>query len=288
MPSVVDFLYGIALNLLLKLFLEGSVIPPPESATSPIVQSALAESAQPVRIPGWVNRVPKDGFVGISGFCTSIEEARQQALHSAVAQIVQNLGAEYTLTHESTISGNALSAHHDLKERLTYTARWFVSSVNENILESDIQEIKGKYICFVLMKYPRVMIDKLRRLTIGARAGARILSIKSGLMNVEVREYNGVEIILTKYDVKLVTTNLHTDIITMFFMKVPKTTSYSAQGVLGKKVSIKDNATTFLVVYPASVRDLKSFLLGSECEVSIVLHGYDEVGRPVTIPISQF
>ena len=123
-----DFLYGIALNLLLKLFLEGTAILPPVPATSPPTQHIIAESAQPVKIPDWVNRVPKDGFVGISGFCSSIEEARQQALHSAVAQIVQNMGAEYTLSHDSRVSGDARSAHYELKERLAYTARWFVSS----------------------------------------------------------------------------------------------------------------------------------------------------------------
>ena len=149
-----DFLYGIALNLLLKFFLEGATILPPGPATSPPVQYAIAESVQPVRIPDWVNRVPKDGFVGISGFCTSIEEARQQALHSAISQIVQNMGAEYTLSHESRISGGVQSAHHELTERLAYTARWFVSSVYENILESDIQETKGRYVCVVLGRFP--------------------------------------------------------------------------------------------------------------------------------------
>ena len=193
-----DFLYGIALNLLLKLFLEGSAILSPGPATSPPVQYAIAESVQPVRIPDWVNRVPKDGFVGISDFCTSIEEARQQALHSASAQIIQNMGAEYTLSHESSVSGDARTAHHELKERLAFTAKWFVSSVNENILESDIQETKGKYVCFVLVRYPPNLIDKLRRLTIGAKVGARIVSMENGCMNVEVRENNGVEIILTE------------------------------------------------------------------------------------------
>ncbi len=73
------------------------------------------------------------------------------------------MGAEYTLTHESIVSGNVRSAHYELKERLVYTVRWFVSLVNENILESDIQETKGKYVCFVLVRYPQDKIDKLRK-----------------------------------------------------------------------------------------------------------------------------
>ena len=159
--------------------------------------------------------------------------------------------------------------------------------MNENILESDIQETKGKYVCFVLVRYPPDMIDKLRRLTLGARAGARILSTENGRVNVEVRENNGVEVILTEYEVELTTTNRHADIVTMFFMKVPKTASHTAQGMIEKKVSVKDNARTLSVACPASVSDLKSFLLGSESEIRIVLHGYDEVGRPVRVPVSQ-
>jgi len=281
-----EVLYGVALNLLVKLLLDAPAVQQPLTAS--VMKTVTAEVPQPVRIPDWVNRIPKDGFVGISGFCTSIEEARQQALHSSVAQIVQNMGAEYSLSHQSTLTGNARHAHHELKERLAYTARWFVSSVNENILESDIQEIKGKYVCFVLVKYPRVMIDKLRKLTIGARAGARMQSKENGRVNIEVRENNGVEIILTGYEVKLETTNRNAGVITMFFMKVPKAASHTAQGMIEKKVSVKDGVGTLTIRYPASVADLKSFILGSENEISILLHGYDEIGRPVTIPVNEF
>jgi hypothetical protein len=281
-----DVLYGVALNLLVKLLLDAPTLhqPPP----SAVVKTVTVEAPQPVRIPEWVTRTPRGSFVGMSGFCVSIEEARQQALHSAIAQIVQNMGAEYNLTHQSTLTGNAIHAQHELKEHLAYTARWFVSSVNENIKEIDIQQTKGKYVSFVLVKYPPDMIDKLRKLTIGAKVGARIVRMENGRVTVEVRENYGVEIILTEYEVKLETTNRHVDMITMFFMKVPKAVSHSAHGTLEKKVSVKDSARTLLICYPASVADLKSFILGSETEIRIVLHGYDEIGRPVTIPVGQF
>jgi len=126
-----------------------------------------------------------------------------------------------------------------LTERLAHTARWFVSSVNENIIENDIQETKGRYVCFVLVRYPHDKIDKLRKLTIGAKAGARIVSMENGQGNVEVRENNEVEILLTECEVKLATMNRHADIITMFFMKVPRTAAHTAQGVFEKKVSVR-------------------------------------------------
>ena len=281
-----DVLYGVALNLLVKLLLDAPALQQPPQ--SPVVKALTVEAPQPVRIPEWATRTPGDSFVGVSGFCGSIEEARQQALHSAIAQIVQNMGAEYSLSHQSTLTGNACHARYELKEHLAYTARWFVSSVNENIKECDIQETKGKYVCFVLVRYPPDMIEKLRKLTIGAKAGARIVSRETHRVHVEVRENNGVEVILTEYDIKLATTNRHADMITMFFMKVPKAASHTAQCVFEKKVSVKDDARTLSIAYPASVPDLKSFILGSETEIKIVLHGHDEIGRPVTIPVNEF
>jgi hypothetical protein len=44
----------------------------------------------------------------------------------------------------------------------------------------------------------------------------------------------------------------------------------------------------FSIRYPATAPDIESFILGSETEMRIVLQGYDELGRQVTIPVSAF
>jgi hypothetical protein len=281
-----DVLYSLAFNLLLKLLLDTPAVqqPPP----SPAVKTVMVEAQQPVRIPEWVTKNPRDSFVGISGFSGSIEEARQQALHSAIAQIVQNLGAEYNLSHESSLKGDALHAHHELKEHLAYTARWFVSSVNENIQETDIQETKGRYVCFVLVKYPPDKIEKLRKLTIGSKAGARIVSTSNDRIIVEVRENNGVEITFTEYEIELAMRNQHARVITMFFFKVPKVESESARGVLDRKITVKDNGKTLSVNSRAQAPNLKSMILGTERQARITLRGYDEIGRPITVPVQKF
>ena len=119
-------------------------------ATGPLHPKALkpleAEAPRSIRIPSWVTDIPKHGFVGISKTCRAIEEARQQAFDYVVSQILQAMGAEYSLTHKSILSGNASYSHYDLNERLTYTSRWFIRSIQQNIKKSDIQQIKGKYI----------------------------------------------------------------------------------------------------------------------------------------------
>ena len=281
-----DVLYSLAFNLLLKLLLDTPAVQ--QAPPSPAVKTVMMEAPQPVRIPEWVTKPPGDSFVGISGSCGSIEEARQQALHSAIAQIVQNMGAEYDLSHESSLKGNAHHARHELKEHLAYTARWFVSSVNENIQEIDIQETKGRYVCFVLVKYPPDKIEKLRKLTIGPKAGASIVSTSNDRIIVEVRENNGVEIALTEYDIELARLNRHAGVITMFLFKVPKGESETVRGVFERKITVNDNSKTLSVNCPPQSPDLKSMILGSERQARITLRGYDELGRPITIPVQNF
>lgn len=122
-----DFLYGLAFNLLLKLLFDKPAVYKTEPPCTPPVQTLKVEAPQKIEIPEWVTNIPANGFVGISGLCQSIEEARQQALESAVSQILQAMGAEYNLSHKSIISGTAHDSRHELRERLVYTAKWFVA-----------------------------------------------------------------------------------------------------------------------------------------------------------------
>ena len=78
-------------------------------------------------IPLWVTHIPNDCFVGISEPCNTIEKARIKGIESAIAQILQFMGAEYTLNHESRLTPPYLN------ESLTYRAKWFVAFVQKNI-----------------------------------------------------------------------------------------------------------------------------------------------------------
>ena len=100
----------------------------------------LMRSAEPQSLPYWVTNIPENAFVGISGPSRSIEEARQQAMNSAIGQILQAMGADYQLTHESVLSGNLDQSRHELKERLAYSARWLLDSVQQNARQYAFQE----------------------------------------------------------------------------------------------------------------------------------------------------
>lgn len=284
-----DPIYGLVFDLLFKLFLDRPASqriqgPPPAA----IIETVKVEAPKPVTIPDWVSNAPRHGFVGISGLCPSIEEARQQALHSAISQIVQNLGAEYNLSHQSVLEGNAQHARHELKERLSYTARWFVRAANENVRQTDVQEIKGKYVCFLLVEFPPEMAEKLRRLSMGPKAGARIVQLAGDRVLVEARENNGVEISLTDFELEVTTQNQHAGLITMFFWKVPESETRTFKGVIEKRVQLRDSAERFTLPIPSPDQTLKSAILGSTNQARIVLRGYDELGKAVSLPVNRF
>ena len=278
-----ELLEGLAVSLLVKLLwhkYEGwrSVPPPP-------VAMQVVEASQSVQIPAWVTNTPEDCFVGISKPCPSIEEARQRAIDSAISQVLQAMGADYNLTHESLISADSDYVQHDLEERLTYTAAWFVNEIQQNIEKSDVQQIQGKNICFVLVHLPESKIDRFRRMTVGPKLLARIAKKDSDHMVIDVRETNGIGAILTDYRISIINENHHAGIVTMFAWKVPETSSQSYKGVIPQKCALKGDSKPITIPYSIPSNSLKALLLGTESQVKVVLRGRDEIGREVSVPV---
>ena len=279
--------YIITLNLLLLNIL---FYIPAVHATGPLPlgypQTLKVEARKLIHIPSWVTNIPKHCFVGLSKPCQSIEEARQQAFDSVVSQILQTMGAEYSLTHKSILSGNASYSHHKLNECLTYTSRWFIRSIQQNIKKSDIQQVQDKYICFVLIDFPPAKIQQLRKLTIGPKVAARIFKENSDRLIIEVRENNGVQVILTDYHIKITTKNRHAGIITLFAWKVPQISSHNFEGAIQHNVSAKGNSKNLSIPNPIPGTSFKNIILGSQNQVKILLRGYDKIGRKVEVIVT--
>lgn len=283
-----ELFYGIAFDLLLKLFLDKPAIQQPGPPPEPIVQALKVEAPQKIKIPDWVTNIPVNGYVGISGFSQSIEEARQHALNSAISQILQSMGAKYHLSHKSRLEGNNSSTKHELKEQLTYSAQWFVRAINENIKETDIQNVNGKYLCFLLVNLSPEKIENLRRLSIGPMIGARILQLTDECLIVEVWENNDVEISLADFEIELIDRNKHAKIITMFYWKIPDKEVQKIKGALEEKIVIKNCKARFAIPYHPPEQNVKTFFYGSERQIKILLHGHDEIGRPLSLPVNSF
>jgi hypothetical protein len=175
---------------------------------------------RPIGYPQWISRIPEGCFVGISNPCQSIEAARQQAMHSALSQILQAMGANYELEHETVLSGNLHRSHHELRERLSYSSQWFLRSVQQNIRKSHIQETPAGHVCSLLIEFPEDKIQELRRLSIGPKLGATVMRSGPDGMLIEVRENNGVVATLTGYRLEITTENRYAGVITLFAWKV--------------------------------------------------------------------
>jgi hypothetical protein len=261
---------------LLSLLLSGMVGIAAVHATAP---ASLA-------IPAWVTHIPRHCYVGISRPCPSIETARHQALDSGISQVLQAMGADYHLIHRSLLSGNASYAHHALYEHLTYTSRWFIRSIQQSIKRSVIHQNRGNYICFLLLEVPPTTMDKLRRLSIGAKLSAHIITTHHDRLIIEVAEHHGVRVKITDYDLTITTRNHHAGIITLFAWKVPQRTSTMYHGAIPHPVCLNDSTQRVSIPNPSSRKDVSAYILGSQTTLHLLLQGSDELGRAVEVGVT--
>jgi len=281
------FLSGLVFGLLVQNLLGMPAIHNPGALPDTSAQIVKTEASGPIQIPGWVTHIPVHCFVGISRPCRSIEEARQQAIDSAVSQILQGMGAQYSLSHESTLSGNADYSSYELREQLTFTSRWFMNSIQQSIKESKIQKVHGRYIYFVLVDFPPRKIERLRRLTVGPKLTARIVNEDDNRLIIEVRETNGVKVVLTDYNLRIKMNNRHAGIITLFAWKVPESSKQGFEGAFNRKISMKNCSQTLYIPNPIPESKLKHIILGTESHMRIELNGYDEIGRQVSVTVKD-
>lgn len=245
----------------------------------------LVESAEPQSLPYWVTHIPENAFVGISGPSRSIEEARQQAMGSAIGQILQAMGADYQLTHESVLSGTIDQSRHEIRERLAYSARWLLDSVQQNARQYAFQERGEGHVAYVLVQMMPWELERLKKLTMGAKLTAQITERSGDHVCVEVRELNGVRVTLTNFRMTVSAVNRNARLITLFFWKVPESDIWTHEGALPRSLLLKKSVDKAVIAIHGDRVGLQTVLLGTQRNVSIEISGYDEVGRPVGVPV---
>lgn len=244
-----------------------------------------SSEAGPLDIPDWAIHIPEDSFVGISSPCSNLETARQQALDSAIGQILQAMGADYRLSHESRLTGDLNHSRHELRETLSYTARWLLNSVQQNIKQYAFRNTLNGQVCFVLVQVSASELEKLKTLTIGAKLTARLVGKNGEQILVEVSETNGVGTTFTEYRINLTMTNNHARIITLFFLKVPESENRTLDGALANRLFLKNGSGRVVIQLPPNRTDIRSLFMGSKKNLGIFLTGYDEIGRTVSVPV---
>lgn len=254
-------------------------VPAPAPAPVVVVEQITHRS---VPLPAWVLNKPENCFLGISPLCASQAEARDQAVASAVSQLLQAMGAEYRLKGKARSQGTAHQAHYELKEELVYTARWLLREVQQGVRQTIIQEHAGKYLAYVLLEAEPEHLDRLRRLTLGPRLTVRLLRAEGDSVIIEVRESAGVAVTLTGYRLTAETMNEHARLITLFAFRVAESSHQEQEGGLPSPLRLRSSAAAESFIRP-SQDGFKALALGSHTSHTLTLTGYDEIGRPVSI-----
>lgn len=231
-------------------------------------------------LPSFVGSVPSDHFAGVSGPCKSIAEARRGATLDVVRQILGSVGITYNLRTVHDVSGDPLHPSRSIDDYLSGVGGGLVEGVSENIVRSVVEERSGRYVCYMLVRYPRSLIERVRRLSKGAHV---ILSGKhmDGGIRLRITEINDVAVTFASAVVTVSKRYRFAKTISYYIWKVPAGSSESFEVAIDPVVVRKGTA---VVKFPLNIdRRVADFLLGSDATVSVRLRGVDEVGRIVSV-----
>ena len=155
--------------------------------------------------------------------------------------------------------------------------------IERSIIDSNwITDEPGKYICFVLIRCSDKMIRDMQRLSRGAMVIGKILKFDSNRVVLELTESNGVCVTFVRATVSI--THLHkwAKAVTLFFWRVEEEAeleyeiSIQPLSVCGQKQQVKINLG-------GQARRRPFFFDLSSSALKTVLHGFDEIGRPLII-----
>jgi hypothetical protein len=238
--------------------------------------------------------VKRDHYLGISSPCSSLSVARDKALREVICQVLRSIGASYSLKFDSSVvmksgsSGDKVSRRMD--EKFHYEASAFLSAIEENIVSASYQRGSGSsggFVYRILVYFPPRLLERARLLSKGAKVIARFVG---GDGVIEVREVNGVGVVLHGYEVRVVEKNRHADFLNYYVMSVSSGGSRSYERAFPDAVVLDGGGRVKQVrlMVPTNKGGLKGLgdlLLGTSRRVMVSLRGTDEAGRPLQIPI---
>ena len=273
-----EFRYGLIITCCIAALLGNTI-----SANSLAGESR----ANSLKVPDFVTFVAPGHFAGVSAPMPSLAEARKSAVGDVVRQILGSIGVKYNHRYVDHVSGNVRGQgpKRIIDDRLSGIAHGIVLNVEQNLVQSSWSyDSSGKYVYFVLVRYPEKLISKMRRLSKGAKVIASTISMHDGYVRLKISEVNGVAVTLSSANVKVHKKNKFAKAITLFFWRVP-TKSEHNYSVSFDPVQVCGNSKQFEMSLERSQKDFSDYLLGADFERIAVLKGHDEIGRPVNVGV---
>ena len=245
--------------------------------------SNLAFAEEGANIPTYVQSPPDGHFTGISAPMNSITEARQSAMSDAIRQVLRSVGTNYHNDYLDVTYGDPRnSPQRYVNDRLVGFSNGVIHGIEQNIVRSDwVKDESGRYVCFILVRYPERLIKEMRRLSNGARVLAAVTESESGNTEFILTELNGVSVVFSSAKMILSKNNRLSKAISFFVWKVPEYAE-SQKTITFRLVRLQSSSRKIILPIEGLDRDLKDYLLGAKVTRAIEFHGIDEIGRPVT------
>jgi hypothetical protein len=243
----------------------------------------------PLQVPLFLGTVPEGHFAGVSAPCPNFSEARKSAILDVVRQVLGSIGILYGYRTENHVKGNVRSEglQRNVEETFSGTAKGFVLGVEQNIVKSNwSKDASGRYVYFVLVRYPQKMIAKMKRLSKGARLIASVAHVTDSKINFKVSEVNGVAVVLTSANISVTKTYRFSKAISLFVWKVPSKAKHR-YSIPIDPVKICENSVNIQLPINNHRKSLTDHLMGAKLESNAIVNGYDEIGGPVSVKIEK-
>ena len=248
---------------------------------------ASCYAGSPFQVPGFVTSVPKGHFAGVSAPYKTLSEARKSAVNDVVRQILSAVNIEYDHHYSDRVSGNVRGKglKRVVDDRLSKVAKGVVLGVERNIVKSSWGlDATGRHVYFILVQYHDKLIAEMRRLSMGAKVVASVVSDSSDFAKVRVTEVNGVSAVLSSADVIVSKRNRFAKLISYYVVHVSKG-SEQRMTVAVNPVRVCGNSREFQLPLSGSKKMFSDYLLGAKIERVVVLKGHDEIGRKVSVKV---
>jgi hypothetical protein len=239
------------------------------------------------RSVSWANEVrhltvPKDHYLGISPPCESVALARQKAIREVTVQILRTIGAQYSVRFDSNVTAVNDKVERKISEKFHYESKGFIAQIERRIVSASYYRTDEGIVFEMLVHFPPKLVERTRKLSLGAKVHARWLN--GGI--VELREINGIQVVLTEYSVRVREQNSHAEFFNYYVMKVSAGNSQEFKRSLPEPVRLKGSEVRRVrIMVPKARHVLRDVMLGTRRSVMVSIHGTDEVGRAVHIQV---
>lgn len=246
---------------------------------------ASCYAGSPLQVPGFVTSVPKSHFAGVSTPCKALSEARKSAVNDVVRQVLGTIGIEYDYKFFDLVSGDPRNPKRVIDDRLYGVAHGVVLGVGQSIVKSSWwQDATGRYVYFILVRYPDKKIREMRRLSKGAKILASVISENQKNVKLRVTEVNGVSVVLSSLDITVRKRNRYAKAISFYIWHVPSG-SQSRMSIAIDPVRVCGGTSEVKLPLDGMDKDFIDYLLGADLKRVAVLKGHDELGRPISAKV---